>query len=219
MSIISLGYKCETAKFLRDNELRNVSCPFDWAITMSLSTINSIILDSDFTEKYLKNVKDIGIDKQYIKYFGAGAYRDNLLYISENYKGLIFRHFDFLNIDKHYQTEERRIIRFKNRLLQNDPILFIRELHNGNVNERLKKANITTYELNDNNLDILKNNIDNFFYILKTMYNRTDDIILIITDKKKLNKLRQHIVCKNTYFSNNITSNLIKQIRNKHFKT
>jgi len=220
MSIISLGYKCEIAKFLRGNDLRSVSYPLDWTITMSLSTINSILSDPDFTENYLENINDIGINKKYIKYFGAGANRANLLYISNNYNGLIFRHFDFLNDNIQYQTEKRRIVRFKNRLLQKKPIFFIRELHNGNVNERLKQAGIITHQLDDKKIDILKNDIVNFFHILKTQYNRTDDIILIITDKKKiikLSKLRQHIVCKNTYFSNNITRGLIKQITNKHF--
>jgi hypothetical protein len=56
MEIISLGYKCNMAKYLRDNNLRNFSYPFDWVITMSLSTINNILNDKYIINNYLSNI-------------------------------------------------------------------------------------------------------------------------------------------------------------------
>lgn len=64
---------------------------------MSLNTINNIINDDNIYNKYLSNILDISNNNLYLRYFGASKNRKNILYISKNYYGLIFRHFDFIN--------------------------------------------------------------------------------------------------------------------------
>ena len=147
------------AKFLQDNNIREKSYSFDWVITMSLETINLILANDNFTEKYMKNIKDY-TNSKVANRFGAGKSVENLLYVSENYKGLIFRHIDFINNKDEYETINRIYERLKN---DSRPIKFIRRLHNGNVNKRLISCDVNLpYKLNDMNyklflyLDVLQ---------------------------------------------------------------
>ena len=210
MIIIPLGYNCETAKFLRKNNLRKISYPFDWLITMSLNTINKILEDKNFDKNFLNNIKNYGKDnKLYLKYFGAGKDIDNIMFISNNYPGLIFRHFDFLNNIEDYKTLNRRIIRFKEQLFKKEKIIFIRIIHDGNVNNRLLKSKINYNKLDDININNLNNDINNFFNILDKQYNRKNDKLLIVVENINYFNKVKNININNVYFIDKLSCNII----------
>ena len=192
-NIIPIGCGCDLAKYLKENNFRKESYPLDWVLTTSLKTINDIIDDPYLILNYLSDVKDYS-NYNFKGNFSASKNVKNLMYISEKYKGLIFRHFDFIYNKEERDTILRRVERFSN-LLNNseENITFIRILHlDNNINLRLKKSNIL---LNHNIYDSnnLQENIDNFFKILKERYNRTDDKLILIGNKN-LNIKHKNII-------------------------
>ena len=123
--VISLGYRCPTAKALKNLGYRTQSYPLDWAVTLSLSTINSILQDDNVCTDYLDDVIDYTSPK-IRNVFGARVTLSNIMYTSKKYPGLIFRHFDFINKPKEREKELRRIKRFIELLKSDRKIIFVR---------------------------------------------------------------------------------------------
>jgi len=184
MKIISLGFRCNIAQNLERDNLRNESNLFDWDFTLSMGTITNILQSLHIYQNYYKftNYTNDHVDEQ----FGSGKDVKNLMLVNNKYDGLIHRHFDLSN-RIHQIKYRRRINRLINTLNSKEPIIFIRQLHDGNVYDRLKKCNIILrYNLHDINKQDLTYYIYKFFYILSHTYHRdtSNDWLLILADKK-----------------------------------
>lgn len=113
MIIILLGEGCNISWGLQKINLRGPTCIFEWFLSVSFKDINIIV------EKILNN-KPIEITKR------PDMERDIYLDITE----IRSAHYDLNNFPERLQ---RRIERFKEQILLNEPILFIREEHNGYI--------------------------------------------------------------------------------------
>jgi len=181
MIIIPIGCRCNIAQNLERSELRKETNIFDWDFTCSLSTINEILKCDDAKRKYRRftDYTTETVDE----YFGAGKDVQNLILVNTVFNGLIFRHFD-LNKPKHQLTYDRRIDRLTNHLKSDEPIVFIRQLHNGNIYKRLDKCGIDLpFSLDDTDTSQLDNMISSFFSILYTKYNRVNDYLFLLSDE------------------------------------
>lgn len=202
MNIISIGYRCRIASYLRKKNLRKESNLFDWDFTLSLETINEILNHDNLKNIYFEfnNLSNKLIDYN----FGTGKGKKNLMLENKHIKGLIFRHFD-LNDKIEKDKYLRRIDRLHETLNDNKKIIFIRDLHYGNVYSRLQKCNINLrYNLDDN--DNLINNITTFFNILKNKYHRENDLLILITNK---NINFKNVICLS---STNLLENYLNNI-------
>lgn len=168
-------------------------------ITKKLSTINAFLRDKMKHVNYFSNIKDYSNNQLFTKYFGTAANRLNIIYVNDNYQGLIIRHHDILKND--HELTLSRINKFEqllNNIVSSKNYFFVRELHNDNVNKRLKSCNIYDgNNLNDLNINDLLNDVQDFFNIFENI----DNIYLIlITDNLEIfNHLNNIATIKNMY--------------------
>ena len=180
MIIIPIGLRCNVAEYLKKNNLRKESHLFDWDFTLNLNVINKIIEDDNLISNYF-DIDDITNEKV-DKNFGAGKGVKNLLLSNNKFKGLIFRHFDIREeIQKNIYI--RRIERLLYYLNNDEKIIFVRVLNNGESNKKLNKVDIFTFDnINDCHIDELNLSIEKFFNILKNKYNRKNDKLYLINN-------------------------------------
>jgi len=168
--------------------------------------------DDNFINNFFSNIDDLSNNKFYTKYFGASKNKKNLMLISKKYDGLIFRHFDLINDIDIKNKLRMRIERFLNILKKfKGSIKFVRILHVGDIDIRLKKSNININSLDDYNADKLCLDIQEFFDILNKKFNRYSDVLIIFSKNNQYNSiLSKKITNKNIYIVNNIDDIFIR---------
>lgn len=202
--IIPIGFNCKISIYLKNNNLRYNSYPLDYVITKKLSTINIFLRDQMKHINYFSNIKDYSDNQLFTKYFGASANCLNIIYVNNNYQGLIVRHHDILKND--YELTLKRIYKFEQLLNNINPFksyFFVRECHDDNVNKRFLNCNIDDgNNLNDLNINDLLNDVYDFFNIFK---NRNNIYLILITDNlENFDCLKNITTIKNLYvYTNN----------------
>jgi hypothetical protein len=111
--VCSLGPRCHTAGFLKRNNLKKASYPFDWIFC----NLNMILhcLEDDF---------NTFLDKKYFTILDNNSPKQQHKFYSECENEILFNHHNPLNI-KDYNYFKRCILRFKNLLLKPELKLFI----------------------------------------------------------------------------------------------
>ena len=198
MIIIPIGFRCNVAEYLIKKNLRRESHLFDWDFTLNLNVINKIIEDDNLISNYF-DIDDITNEKV-DKYFGAGKGVENLLLSNNKFKGLIFRHFN-IREEELKNIYIRRIERLLYYLNNNEQIIFVRVLNNGEANKKLNRVDISNFDnTNDCHIDELNQSIKKFFNILKNKYDRKNDKLYLINNNNIFNK--KIIKLKNLYIFN-----------------
>ena len=121
--IVPIGYKCDVATYLKKNNLRFNSYPLDYVITKKLSSINHFLKDKNKHINYFSNITDYSQNTLFTKYFGAAAGTLNIIYVNNNYPGLIIRHHDILKNEN--ELVLKRINKFEQLLNNIDHIIFL----------------------------------------------------------------------------------------------
>ena len=111
--ICSLGPRCHTAGFLKRNNLKKASYPFDWIFCNTNMILHC--LEDDF---------NIFLDKKYFTILDNNSPIQQHKLYSECENEILFNHHNPLNI-KDYSYFKRCILRFKNLLLKPELKLFI----------------------------------------------------------------------------------------------
>lgn len=114
MIIILLGEGCNISWHMKDLKLRGPSSIFEWFLSVNFKDVNYIV-------KKILNDEDIEITK---RYGSPEIERDIYLDKTE----IRSAHYDLKNFPDHLT---RRVARFKQQIMSGEPILFIREEHNG----------------------------------------------------------------------------------------
>jgi hypothetical protein len=130
---IPLGSQCFSANFLKDNNLKKVSYPFDWIFSTPKVIIN--ILDDNF-EKFLN--KDYYVIKDINSHFNK-----HLIYLPDLN---MFNHRNPLN-DEDHKYYKRCINRFKTILSKDETKLFLITSLKNEIKNELQNICLLNYKL------------------------------------------------------------------------
>jgi hypothetical protein len=113
--VCSLGFNCHTAQFLKSNDLKFVSYPFDWVMS-NLSVVKKSIEDNFTVFLDKNNYTDLNMEQR----CGHKIYCENM-----------FVHHNPLKNENDYQYFNRCVNRFRDLLKKKEKKLFIISIING----------------------------------------------------------------------------------------
>lgn len=122
--IISLGFDCTIARFLKNYGLRFNSYPFDWVVSRNFNLLTSSLINNN-----LDDFLDVEKIKMYNDYYFV------------NKQDVEFLHHSKLSIDDFKSTFIKRINRFLDIIKNEEPILFLRKSHDNNNCSKTQKFN------------------------------------------------------------------------------
>jgi hypothetical protein len=201
--VCSLGFNCHSAQFLKTNDLKKASYPFDW-IMSNLSVVKHCIED-DF-KTFLD--KSFYVDLLINDRCGHSIYCENT-----------FVHHNPLHNQKDYEYFVRCVERFRKLLNSNNKKVFFISIINGehNVNNKLNdniKQQFT--ELNN----ILKSKTTNYKLVLIVNYPNKliNNYIMSEIDELTIVEIDTLSVNNGTSFINNDDNIFLFNLIKKHFK-
>ena len=175
---ISLGFTCHTAFFLKTNNLKFCSYPYDWIFTNYNTILDTL---NDNFNKFLDKIYYIKIENE--RRCGHKIYGKSF-----------FNHKNPLN-DEDYDYYKRCIERFKNILNNPESKLFI--ITNINQTKEISNENINKLNMIYNKLNSITTNFN--LLCINSILNEKLDLKNPIIESTKISKIQDNFYLVNFY--------------------